>query len=321
MHQAKTNNKNLILTGLCIALGLIIPYITGHAAGIPGNVLLPMYLPVVLCGHLCGWRYGLLCGILTPALSSVLTGMPPLWPMLPIVMADLAVNGLISGLLYRKLKLPVFVSLPAAMLAGRCAYGLMFVTLTAASSAPLKAPGAITAIITGLPGAALQLIIIPVILAAAGRSKTQVYEKPEGILAKALEEIKSREYSCIVIKESEIIHRADGRGVKPLLDLYESENGREILKGACVADKIVGKAAAMILTLGKADYVYGEIMSKAAREYLEQQGINYGFGRCVEIISNRLGNGMCPIEDSVMHIDDPEEGLSAIKTRIKQLAS
>ncbi len=137
------------------------------------------------------------------------------------------------------------------------------------------------------------------------------------LLAEAWNMIKSEGTSCVIIKEGSIIHTADGRGVAPLLAIYEKE--REKLAASCVVDRIIGKAAAMILVLGGIQSVYGEVMSKAAREYLEARGIPCQYGLCVDVITGRTGTGICPIESSVLEIDDPAEGLEALTQRLAEL--
>lgn len=140
--------------------------------------------------------------------------------------------------------------------------------------------------------------------------------EPE-LLAEACKMIKAEGTSCVMIKEGSIIHTADGRGVAPLLAIYEKE--REKLAASCVVDRIIGKAAAMILVLGGAKSVYGEIMSKAAREYLESRDIPCQYGLCVDVITGRSGTGICPIESSVLSIDDPAEGFEALTKRLAEL--
>jgi len=53
-YMRRSKAYQIILTAMLIALGVIIPYFTGHAFGIPGKVLLPMPLPVFLKRALCG---------------------------------------------------------------------------------------------------------------------------------------------------------------------------------------------------------------------------------------------------------------------------
>jgi len=66
----------LIITSLCIAIGVVLP-VAFHSIPNAGSIFLPMHIPVLLCGLICGPFYGLACGILAPLLSCLLTGMPP----------------------------------------------------------------------------------------------------------------------------------------------------------------------------------------------------------------------------------------------------
>ena len=46
--------KNLTLSAIFMAVGIILPFFMGHIPQI-GNMLLPMHIPVILCGLICGW--------------------------------------------------------------------------------------------------------------------------------------------------------------------------------------------------------------------------------------------------------------------------
>jgi len=139
----------------------------------------------------------------------------------------------------------------------------------------------------------------------------------DDILAQAREMIGKEGTSCVVIREGKIIHSADGRGVSPLLMLYNMD--REKLRGSCVVDRVIGKAAAMILDLGKVNSVYGGIMSHAAQGYLSERGIPFLYGQSVDLITDQTGEGICPIENSVLSINEPEAGLAAMTNRIAEL--
>lgn len=108
----------------------------------------------------------------------------------------------------------------------------------------------------------------------------------------------------------------DGRGVAPLLGVIA---GGEDVSGASAADLIIGKAAAMLMTLLGVKSVYGEVMSAAGREYLTEHGITAEYGTLTESIRNRDGSGQCPMELAVKDISDPLDGVAAIKARLEQL--
>ena len=165
--------KKIVLCAVCAALCVVLP-MAFHAVQNAGSIFLPMHIPVLLCGLICGGAYGLLCGVVGPLLSSVLTGMPPM-AILPAMMVELAVYGLVSGLLMRfvrtgKLYPDLYICLIVAMLLGRVVAGV--------ARALLFAPGQYSMgiwasgyFVTGLPGIAIQLILIPAVYYALVKAK------------------------------------------------------------------------------------------------------------------------------------------------------
>jgi len=168
-----TNTKRLILAGLCVALGIVLP-VACHSVANAGSIFLPMHIPVLLCGLICGWPYGLACGVLAPLLSSLITGMPPM-AFLPSMLCELAVYGFVSGLLMRyvktgKLLADLYLSLVGAMLLGRLVLGLLNAVLFRAGEYSV-ALWTTSAFVTALPGIVIQLAVIPVLVFALKKSK------------------------------------------------------------------------------------------------------------------------------------------------------
>ncbi len=162
--------KKITTLGLFLALGILFPYFTGHAFGIPGTILLPMHIPVIIIGMMYGPITGLILGLLIPFLSAILTGMPGALFM-PIMIVELGVYGMISGLLYKKLNQNIYVSLVGAMICGRIGYGLMayFLVNIFNLAQYAKVVSVFTAVTVGLPGIIIQLIFIPIIVKMLGK--------------------------------------------------------------------------------------------------------------------------------------------------------
>ncbi len=312
----RTKNEKIAVTGMLVALGILLPFATSHGMGIPGNVILPMHIPVLLCGFMCGPMYGAICGFILPVLNSVLTGMPVLYPMMPIMAGELFTYGLMSGLLYgktklRKVKYGIYPALIGAMLCGRVVYGLIFQVLLFLNG-NLKALTVWTAIMTGLPGIVIQLLLIPPIIMAlqfGGRRMTK------SALHSAINLISQETASCVVLKENTIVRTLYGRGIRPMIELYEEG----VLADAFVVDKIIGKASAMILTLGGVKGCYGVTMSESAYDWLKAHGVQVDCGTKVENIINRTGDGICPMEQTVQGLNDEKEALVALKKKVEEL--
>lgn len=309
-----TSTQKLTVAGMLVAAGLLLPFAFAHGLGIQGTVLLPMHIPVLLAGFLCGPLYGALCGLLIPAMNTLLTGMPAAFPMLPIMTAELTAYGLVSGLLFWKTplgrkKFGVLPTLAAAMLCGRVAYWAMFEVLAAAFGEQ-KALPVLAAVTTGLPGIVIQILLIPAIVVALRR-----FRPGEDTLRSAVNLIREGTASCVVIRENRIIRTSTGTGIAPVIELYEEG----ALKDASVVDKIVGKASAMVLALGGAKGCYGVTMSKTAEAYLKAHQVSAAWDSLVETIANRAGDGVCPMEQTVRELDDPAEGLAALRKKLEEL--
>lgn len=312
----KTKNEKLAMTGMLFAVGLILPFSVSHGLGMAGTVLLPMHIPVLLCGFLCGPLYAGICGFFLPIINSILTGMPALYPMVPIMSCELLTYGLVSGLLYRKTRLfkirfGIYPALFSAMLCGRIAYGLVFYALLLRSG-QCKAPTVWTAVVTGIPGMLIQILLLPpvVLFLKQGGKRNE-----RTALYSAMNLISQNTASCVVIKENTIVRTECGRGITPVIKLYEEG----VLEGALVVDKIVGKAAAMILTLGGVRACYGVTMSRAAYQWLEQHAVQTDCKTQVEAIINREGDGPCPMEQTVQELNDEETALAAVRKKLEEL--
>lgn len=160
--------KNLTATALCIALGLVMPIIF-HAIGL-GAAFTPMHLPVYVCGLSFGPFWGMLCGLITPVVSSLTTGMPPLYPTCITMTAELAVYGLFSGLLYRELKLNVYLSIVLTMIAGKIVAGIITAILIGFQNYTFSAFLS-SYFMTAIPGILLILIFVPPVVFALKRGR------------------------------------------------------------------------------------------------------------------------------------------------------
>lgn len=155
------NIRQTILSGLFIALGLILPSIF-HMFGGAGPALLPMHLPVLMAALVLSPTYAILVGLLTPLFSSLLTGMPPMYPMVIIMSLELATYGGVLAYLVRRRHMNVYLSLIIAMILGRLVAGLVVAVLAAGFGLPMKPlEFIIGAFTTGILGIVIQLFVIP----------------------------------------------------------------------------------------------------------------------------------------------------------------
>lgn len=134
-------------------------------------------------------------------------------------------------------------------------------------------------------------------------------------IEKARELLENDGYTCVLCK-GDTVYTSMKRGVVPVLEKLEQKTD---LGGFSAADKVIGKAAAMLFHLAGITVLYGEVMSRMAEEYLKNTDISFSCGTLTEHIINRSGDGLCPMETAVADISAPEEGYIAIKNKLNEL--
>ena len=126
-----------------------------------------------------------------------------------------------------------------------------------------------------------------------------------------------REHKTCALCRGEARYSSEKTGIAPMVDFITE--GVD-LRGFSAADKIVGRAAALMFALAGVAEVYAEVVSAAAVEVLGRHGIPCSWGEMVDVIVNRTGTGQCPMEEAVRGISDPPAALEAIRARQRQLA-
>lgn len=123
--------------------------------------------------------------------------------------------------------------------------------------------------------------------------------------------------TCVAVRNGETMITRE-RGVKPLLR-WISE--RRSFEGWSVADKVVGKAPALLYVKLKPAAVFATALSEDARDILLANGIACGCDDLVPFIVNRAGDGQCPMDACVAGISDPHEAERAIRECVRQMAT
>lgn len=113
------------------------------------------------------------------------------------------------------------------------------------------------------------------------------------------------------------VYTSTADGLKPLI--HWLENQPEIINGGYVIDKIVGKASALLLIYGKAQKVFGKVMSRQADEILTRYGIEHSYETYTERIINRKNTDICPMEKVVADIDDPQLAYEKLSEAVKKM--
>ncbi len=122
-------------------------------------------------------------------------------------------------------------------------------------------------------------------------------------------------FTFVALNErGEVIYSSKEMGIAPIKNCI-LENGKAYLKGAVIADRVVGKAAAMLIAYAEVAVIGTEIISEHALSFLQNfnegqsddNKIEIGYKKLVPYIINRKKDGMCPMEQKVLEINDVEK--------------
>lgn len=121
--------------------------------------------------------------------------------------------------------------------------------------------------------------------------------------------------TIVLVKDDKVLDSTRS-GVKPLIGFLN--DGIDV-SGYSLADRIVGKAQAMLCVKANIKEVFGKVMSYDGMAILEKYHIPYSYETLVEFIINRTGDDICPMEKTVRDIDDLEGAYIALNKKIEEL--
>ncbi len=166
--------KNLTLSAMFLAIGMVLPFLTGQIPQI-GNMMLPMHIPVLLCGVICGWQYGAALGFILPLIRYMVFGMPVLFPTGIAMAFEMLTYGLVIGLVYSlsrwKCIVSLYRALISALIAGRVVWAVAQMILLGVSGGAFTMKMFLAgAFFNAVPGIIIQLVLIPAVMVALGRT-------------------------------------------------------------------------------------------------------------------------------------------------------
>lgn len=108
-------------------------------------------------------------------------------------------------------------------------------------------------------------------------------------------------------------------GIKGIARLMQLCDEGFSLAYGYTSDKVIGKAAALLMIKLGAKTVYGETISAAALDAFKKHGVTVTYTYLVSAIINRNGDGICPMEKTVLCTDSPEEAERLLREKLDAL--
>lgn len=120
--------------------------------------------------------------------------------------------------------------------------------------------------------------------------------------------------TCLVFHNHHI-YKEQNKGILPLLHFID----QGVLREGLVVDKVIGKAAAMLMVYGDVQQVHACMISEHALEIFQSHHIPITYDTLVPYIINRSGTGMCPMEESVLDVDDIQQAYQILCEKVERM--
>ncbi len=120
-----------------------------------------------------------------------------------------------------------------------------------------------------------------------------------------------------IVKEGEVLFETDSHRITGFIGAIEKL--AEKLEGASVADRVVGKAIALLCVYAGIHQVYAEVLSRKAETVFEENGIPCEWKELADTILDLNRSGVCPFEKAATDISDPKEAYAAFTALLQSL--
>ena len=125
-----------------------------------------------------------------------------------------------------------------------------------------------------------------------------------------------KKLNLMIIKDDETIYSSMAEGIVPLIEPID-HLGLSILVNSVIIDRVVGKAAALLISYVKAREIYTGLLSRGAIVVLKMYKIQYSSKIVVDEILDKNKTKICPFEEAVLDIEDPKKGYEKLSYIVK----
>ena len=133
----------------------------------------------------------------------------------------------------------------------------------------------------------------------------------------AKNELYEENLTLAIVKNGEVLYSTKSHKISGFLDAIDKCGAK--LEGASLADRVVGKAIALLCVYAKIKDVYAAVLSRKAEVIFKQNKISAHWNELVETVLDTNKTGMCPFEKAAAEISDPEKAYTTFKGLLENL--
>jgi hypothetical protein len=135
----------------------------------------------------------------------------------------------------------------------------------------------------------------------------------------AKQRLKRRELSLVIVKDGRILFEDSSPGIAGLIRAIEEL--KDLLRGSALADRVVGRAVALLCAHSRISSLFALLLGQNALEVLRKHNIAYEYKKLVPGILDASKSGLCPLEQLCLRIDDPLEAYERLRAKVSREGS
>ena len=133
----------------------------------------------------------------------------------------------------------------------------------------------------------------------------------------AKSELYEENLTLAIVKNGTLLYSTKSHRISGFLDAIDKRGAK--LEGAALADRVAGKAIALLCVYAKIKEVYAAVLSRQAQVIFKQNKISAHFNELVENVLDTAKAGMCPFEKAAAEISDPQKAYKTFKVLLENL--
>jgi hypothetical protein len=133
----------------------------------------------------------------------------------------------------------------------------------------------------------------------------------------AKKQLYDKNLTLAIVKNGKIIFQTDSHRISGFIRAIEKFGTQ--LNGASVADRVAGKAIALLCVYAGIRQVYAEVLSRKAQAVFEDNKIMVATKEIIFNILDMDKTDVCPFEKVAAEISDPEESFATFKALLEKM--
>jgi hypothetical protein len=133
----------------------------------------------------------------------------------------------------------------------------------------------------------------------------------------AKKQLYSKNLTLVIVKNGIILFQTDTHKISGVIGAIEKFGAQ--LNGASVADRVAGKALALLCVYAGIGQIYAEVLSRKALAVFEDNKIMFEWKEIIDNVLDIDKTGVCPFEKVAANISDPKESYATFKTLLTKM--